>query len=48
MARERGVAQLEALGYRVKFARHALNSHGFVSLLGRRALFAGSGDQQQS
>ena len=28
---KRGVAQLEALGYRVKFGRHALNSHGFVS-----------------
>jgi muramoyltetrapeptide carboxypeptidase len=28
---ERGVAQLEALGYRVRLGRHALNQHGFVS-----------------
>ncbi|MES1184569.1 MAG: S66 peptidase family protein [Myxococcales bacterium] len=28
---ERGIAQLEALGYRVKLGRHALNNHGFVS-----------------
>jgi muramoyltetrapeptide carboxypeptidase len=28
---ERGVAELEALGFRVKVGRHALNAHGFVS-----------------
>jgi len=28
---ERGVAQLESLGFRVKFGRYALNQRGFVS-----------------